>query len=194
MAKEPVRFMKGKRLYLRPIEKRDADRLRRWRNDPDVWHYLGQRLPLDEAAQEAYFQAGAGPFPTKLSFAIVLNEDDEHIGLLNLGEINWVHGNAMTGSYIGEAKHRGKGYGHEAKELLLEYVFDTLRLHRIGSRVFATNAASLACLKKSGYVEEGRQRDAAFVDGAWVDDILFGLRAPEWRARRDKVAKAKKKK
>lgn len=68
-----------------------------------------------------------------------------------------------------------KGLGSEAIRLLLRHAFQELRLHRIGIRVLAYNTRAIRAYEKCGFVIEGREREAAFVNGAWHDDVMMGL-------------------
>jgi RimJ/RimL family protein N-acetyltransferase len=68
----------------------------------------------------------------------------------------------------------GKGYGSEAIRLALSYIFST-GLHRISVRVMASNGRAIACYRKCGFQVEGREREAAFVDGRWQDDLIMGV-------------------
>jgi RimJ/RimL family protein N-acetyltransferase len=75
---------------------------------------------------------------------------------------------------IEDPAYLGKGYGTEAIRLALKYIFST-GLHRISVRVMAGNARAIACYRKCGFQEEGREREAARVDGRWQDDIIMGV-------------------
>ncbi len=68
----------------------------------------------------------------------------------------------------------GKGYGAEAVRLALSYIFST-GLHRVSARVLAGNDRAIACYRKCGFQVEGREREAALVDGRWQDDIIMGV-------------------
>jgi RimJ/RimL family protein N-acetyltransferase len=68
----------------------------------------------------------------------------------------------------------GKGYGSEAIRLALSYIFST-GLHRISVRVLARNDRAIACYRKCGFQVEGREREAALVDGRWQDDLIMGV-------------------
>lgn len=63
----------------------------------------------------------------------------------------------------------------EAIRLLLQYAFADLELHRIGVRVLAYNQRAIRAYEKCGFIIEGREREAAFVDGAWHDDVVMGI-------------------
>ena len=74
----------------------------------------------------------------------------------------------------------GKGYGTEAIMLALGHAFGQ-GLHRVSLRVLSNNFRAIACYRKCGFVEEGREREAAFVGGAWCDDVIMGLLDREFR-------------
>lgn len=77
------------------------------------------------------------------------------------------------------AKH-GRGFGTEAVRLALGYGFET-GLHRVSLRVLATNARAIASYRKCGFVEEGRERESALVEGDWQDDITMGVLARDFK-------------
>jgi RimJ/RimL family protein N-acetyltransferase len=68
-----------------------------------------------------------------------------------------------------------KGYGTEAIRLVLGCAFKTLNLHRVSLRVLAFNARAIRAYEKCGFRVEGRERETAFVDGRWHDDLIMGI-------------------
>lgn len=180
----PIMFLEGERLYLRPLEETDLGRCRYWMNDPELLQFLKRRFPLTEAEERAWFErrtaVPANALPTEVLFAIVLKDGNRHIGNLGLHRIDWLHGEATSGTVIGEKDCWGKGYGSEAKMLLLRYAFLTLNLRRVSSAVYSTNPRSLACQKKCGYVKEGCRRARYIRDGVPVDEVLLGVLRDEW--------------
>lgn len=59
--------------------------------------------------------------------------------------------------------------------LALAHAFDTLGVHRISVRVLAYNTRAIRAYEKCGFMEEGRERESAWVDGAWHDDVMMGI-------------------
>jgi RimJ/RimL family protein N-acetyltransferase len=160
--KQRVLFLEGKRLYLRPVEEGDLASFRRWMNDPDIRQFLLRQAPLDDVAERKWFEAmNRSTPPIDIVLGIVLKKGDRLIGDTGIHRIDWINRNGTTGAVIGEKDCWGKGYGSEAKELILSYAFDTLNLHRINSAVLSTNPRSLAYLQKCGYRIEGRRRRLA---------------------------------
>ncbi len=73
------------------------------------------------------------------------------------------------------AAFRSKGHGTEAVKLLCRFGFADLNLHRIYLHVFETNSRAIRAYEKSGFVREGSLREAAFIDGKWLDVAVMGL-------------------
>ncbi|MBZ9869198.1 GNAT family N-acetyltransferase [Mesorhizobium sp. CA15] len=96
------------------------------------------------------------------------------IGHVRLHNIDWQDKRAALAIGIDDQAYLGKGYGTEAIRLVLGYAFGR-GLHRVSLRVLSRNSRAIACYRKCGFVEEGREREAAFVGGAWQDDIIMGL-------------------
>jgi RimJ/RimL family protein N-acetyltransferase len=69
----------------------------------------------------------------------------------------------------------GRGLGQEATRLVLAHAFGSAGLHRVDLRVLAYNTRAIACYRACGFVEEGRERQAALVDGTWHDFIIMSI-------------------
>lgn len=178
----PARFLEGERLYLSPIEEGDARLYVRWLNSPAVRENLMIARPLTIMAEREWI--------AKLDergdviFGIRLRQDDTLIGNTGLHGVNNLDRHAEFGIVIGEAEHRGRGYGTEATGLLLAYAFDTLNLHRVWLRVFGYNVGAAEVYRRCGFVDEGVFRKAHWNNGDWHDEIIMGILAEEYCARR----------
>lgn len=104
----------------------------------------------------------------------------EYVGHMGVHHISWPDGCAITGSIIGAPEGRGKGYGTEAKLLLLGHAFNAVGLRKLNSDVKAWNAASLGHLIKCGYRICGRQHAQVFDRGVFVDKILLEVFREWW--------------
>lgn len=76
----------------------------------------------------------------------------------------------------------GRGTGTTATRLVLRHAFDTLDLHRIDLRVLSFNAAAIACYRRCGFVEEGRERETCLIGDQWHDDLVMAVLDREFRA------------
>ncbi|KAL0580102.1 hypothetical protein V5O48_001878 [Marasmius crinis-equi] len=79
----------------------------------------------------------------------------------------------------------GKGYASEVTKFVVDHGFHHFGLHRISLGVLGGNDVALKLYKKTGFVEEGRRREAFWLDGEWRDNILMSILEREWRARRE---------
>lgn len=162
------------KVYLRPLEKDDLHRCCRWINDPELRCFLlNQSLPSLQNEIDWYdFQQKSNK---DVLLAIVNKENHVHIGNIGLHNIDWRNRLGTTGALIGEKEYLGKGYGTEAKLLLLKHAFDTLGIEKICSNVLSINPRSKAYLEKTGYKEEGCRRRQYLVDGKKVDDYIMAI-------------------
>ena len=176
-----MQFRTGKRIYLRPFKVSDTQTLQKWMNDWSVTQYLGRVLPTSEREELAWIE-NQGKSKSDIVLAIVTREGDNFIGCIGLHNINWVHRTAISGTILGEEDRRGKGYGPEAKMLLLDLAFNALDLYGVVSQVMENNVRSLAYGKKSGYVEVGRiPKWLRSKTGERCDEVLLLITQEKWR-------------
>jgi RimJ/RimL family protein N-acetyltransferase len=169
----PIVFRQGPRLYLRPVEEADLPLLVRYMNDPQVTQFLSMSRPVSIDQERDWFKNLVSR-ENDVIVAVVTNRGLT-IGTIGLHRINWIDGTAVTGSAIGDTNYWDKGFGTEAKMLLLEYGFNTLNLRKICSSVYDFNGRSMAALKKQGYVPEGILRQQHYRIGRLVDEHQFAL-------------------
>ncbi len=172
----------GRRVYIRPIEKKDAAQIAVWSRqetetfwDAGRWMYSAHGFAAWETDQQKKEPR------TSVNFAVCLRENDELLGTLGVDGIDYVHGFAESGSLINRPEYRGGGYGSEAKHLLFDYAFNTLNLHALQSFVIYPNTRSAAALRKQGYREAGRLHWDFASFGKFENFICFDLLASDWR-------------
>ncbi|GHJ49881.1 hypothetical protein Cs7R123_72230 [Catellatospora sp. TT07R-123] len=78
---------------------------------------------------------------------------------------------------------RGKGYGSDVVAVLCHYGFVVRGLHRLQIDTLSDNDAMLRAAERNGFVREGVLRSSAWVMGEFLDEVLLGLLAPDWKAR-----------
>jgi RimJ/RimL family protein N-acetyltransferase len=69
----------------------------------------------------------------------------------------------------------GRGFVTEAVQLLVDYLFDTKKRHRIHLVIVPENAASRRVAEKCGFTLEGTVRGAFFNHGRNHDVVLYSL-------------------
>jgi len=169
-------FLEGELVELRTVEEEDLEFLRDAINDPRVWQTLGAYQPKNLQQEREWFESvGEGD-----GVGLLVCVDGEAVGSIGLHEVNEVWGRAEAGYWI-TPDAQGNGYATDALATLVEYAFDELRLHKVYAHAYETNPASRRVLEKVGFREEGLLREAAFVDGEYVDLYRYGLLEGEWR-------------
>lgn len=96
---------------------------------------------------------------------------DSIIGTVGLSDI--VYG-SFRSAYLGYKLDKdfiNRGFTTMAVEMIVEYAFKELELHRIEANVVPRNKASLRVLEKSGFVNEGLSKYYLNVHGIWEDHI-----------------------
>jgi ribosomal-protein-alanine N-acetyltransferase len=71
--------------------------------------------------------------------------------------------------------HWGKGYATEALNLVLDFGFDTLNLHRIQAGCAVANIGSIKVLEKAGMIREGRGRQLLPLKSGWSDNFEYSI-------------------
>ncbi len=171
-------MLNGTKVLLRPVKRSDISLFLKWYNDPEVIQYISVYLPMTEIAEEDWIKELATT-RAKSDVVFVIEAIDSNltkpIGNCGLHRIDHREQVAGFGIAIGEKDYWGKGYGTEAAQLLIEYGFKSLNLHRISSSALAFNDRSIRMHKKIGFREEGCLRQRRFKNGFFCDEILFGL-------------------
>lgn len=169
----------GKKVRLRPVQLADAAMLWRWINNSKVLRFLST-IPPKTVAKEKDWIKKVQKSKTSYSFVIERLDTQEPIGVMTLSNIEKRHRRASTGSFIAYPKYWGKGYGTDAKMVLLKFAFTKLSLHRVWTQVFVTNPRSRRYNEKCGYKYEGLRRQHSFVRGKYKDDWMLGVLKSDW--------------
>jgi len=174
-------FLIGEKIYLRRVEREDlGGNYFQWLNDTEVlrWMFNGA-FPNSVEAMEAYYQ-GVVSGRTDIVFAIILKEDERHVGNIGIHRIEPIARSAEIGILIGERDVWGRGIGTEAIGLLAGHAFLRLNLNRLYAGAHEANAGCLRAFEKNGFRREGVARQAMYVGGAYGNVVNLGLLRSEW--------------
>lgn len=101
-------------------------------------------------------------------------------GVIGYHQINKEHNWTSIGYWLG-SDFVGKGLVTNSMRAFIDYAFDYLKVHRIEVRVAVGNIRSRTIPKILGFKEEGRLREAEWLHDRYVDQVVYGLTASEWR-------------
>ncbi|MEV8587588.1 GNAT family protein [Streptomyces sp. NPDC051180] len=113
-------------------------------------------------------------------FSVVELEGGTLIGTATL----WGIDNHSRAAHIGLGllpAARGKGYGTDVVAVLCHYGFVVRGMHRLQIETLADNVGMLRSAERNGFVREGVLRSSAWVLGEFLDEVLLGLLADEWK-------------
>lgn len=174
-------FIEGERIYLRPLRDQDAEGpYPFWLNDMEVCEGTSHGIyPYSKKNALDYIQQ-ANNADQALILAIVLHENDLHIGNIALQRINWIYRTAEFAILLGDKNQWGKGYGLEAGRLLIAHGFSALNLNRIECATFDSNEGMRKLALTLGMQQEGVRRKAAYKNGVFLDIVEFGVLREEF--------------
>lgn len=173
-----LKYLNGKRVYLRQLRTEDAPLLAEWMHDAEVTQYLRRALPITPQEEVEWIEK-MNKSEHSYVFGIT-TQADELIGTIGAHSIRFIDRTVTTGANIGNKEYWGQGYGSEAKMLLLYFIFDVLNLRKACSEAFAFNERSIRYQKKCGAVEEGRLKEQVFKNGRYWDVILLAVYRTAW--------------
>lgn len=180
-------MIEGNIINLRAQDAADVDRVLRWINDREVTRHLNARYQYSRLFEEDWLtrRASTPQSFTDVHFAIE-TKDGVHIGHIGFHVVSPEDRNAHLGMMIGEKAYWSRGYGTDALMTLLRFAFDEMNLHRVDLNVDADNLRAIACYRKCGFVEEGRERDARYQGGRYGDQLVMGVLREEFVAVRNR--------
>ncbi|MCA9837502.1 MAG: GNAT family N-acetyltransferase [Trueperaceae bacterium] len=178
--------LRGKTVILRPIGPEDAEAMYASLSDKEAMQLTGtkQSFSLEQV------QAFCARVPTeedRYDFAITLPGENRYRGEVVLNDIDWDNRSSNFRIAISGTENREKGYGSEATELVLEFGFKTLNLHRIELEVYDFNPRAQHVYKKHGFIQEGIRRDVLLWEGKFQSAIVMSLLQPDYLARQSRA-------
>lgn len=169
--------IQGEKLVLVPAQLTDEANLLNWRNHEQVFNHLFGNERYDAYTFHELYKTDLNN-PYNRQFIIKDKSLDEEIGTIFLRHIHPINQKAEIGYYL-NPDFIGKGYGTEAIRLMVNYGFETLKLHKIYMQAFKNNKASIRCCEKIGFVQEGVHKDEIWKNGEFRDVVTMALSKPE---------------
>ena len=160
-----------------PILPEDTAAIFLWLNDVESVALDLAYRPVDWMHYNNWLES-VGKNPSQVIFAVRHVSSPKILGFVALSKIDAIHRSAELEVRIGAETDRGKGYGKAAIQLASTYAWKHLNLNRIHLSVLDTNRRAIAAYEAAGFQHEGRQRQAAFINGHWTDVVIMGALRP----------------
>jgi RimJ/RimL family protein N-acetyltransferase len=174
----------GKKVRLRGFEAEDWELYYEWSKDTEIDRLSGNVI---FPASKEYFKkqmaekAAKSPHQGDDYRFLIENLAGEVVGDINSQMADRRNGTFSFGMGV-RREHWRKGYAREAIWLLLRFFFLELGYQKVHSGVYAFNEGSLALHRNLGFTEEGRLRRMVYSEGAYHDEIVFGMTREEFEA------------
>jgi ribosomal-protein-alanine N-acetyltransferase len=176
----------GERVLLRPPQRADFEQWAALRGESrrflTPWEPSWAPDSLGRGAFRRRLQRYAADWRTDQGYSFFLFRLTDGALVGGIGLSNVRRGVAETGSlgyWVGE-RYAHQGYMTAGLQLILDFAFQRLRLHRVEAACLPHNAPSRGLLVKTGFREEGYAREYLCIDGRWQDHVLFAMLRDEW--------------
>jgi RimJ/RimL family protein N-acetyltransferase len=163
----------GDRVTLRPMVAADAERLWTDSLEDESNRLTGTQGSFSRNQIDTWCETRSLT-DDRLDLAVTNSVDGAWLGEIVVSD--WDEQNRSCSFRVAlTAGARNSGFGTEATQLIVDYVFDELKVNRIELEVYAFNPRALAVYRRVGFVEEGVRRQALIWDGAYVDAIVMSI-------------------
>jgi ribosomal-protein-serine acetyltransferase len=105
------------------------------------------------------------------------------VGVVSYMNVNRRHRHTTLGYWL-DKDHQGRGLAITAVSALVEHAFRVWKLNRVEIRAAVENDQSRALAERLGFAREGLLHQAEFVDGRFLDTVVFGMTAEMWEDRK----------
>lgn len=165
--------IQGKNVVLRAISMKDANLLMELINDAETEKMLGgSSFPVSLEGQEKWIAAQTGRTDV-LRCIVALKENEEGLGTVILSDIDTKNGVAQVHIKMDKQRGRGKGYGSDALNTIVNYAFGEMRLNCIYADVLEYNTVSQKLFEKCGFHRDGVLRSRVFKGGRYINVVSY---------------------
>lgn len=172
----------GEKIKLRAYKREDVLLACEYMNDSELKRLLVNKIPypmiLEE--EEKWYESLIN-LKDSYNFAIEDLGSGKYIGGCGINQINWLNRIAIIGIFIGDKNYWGKGYGTDAVNTLVKFIFEQMNMNKVKLSVFSFNERAKKCYEKCGFKVEGVLRQELFRDGKYNDEYIMSILFEEWK-------------
>ncbi|WP_339102061.1 GNAT family protein [Candidatus Enterococcus clewellii] len=160
------------KVSIRPFELNDVEKLYQWKNDKEIFKYLGGGYrPQSRYDLEKHMEALILHTMENQRFMIEVEQENDlvSVGVIGLYNMNFVHRTCEIGIYIGEKIFQGKGIASRALKDIENYAKNYLNLRKINLDVVKANEVAVQFWEKNGYKLVGTKMKHRLIDNNYFD-------------------------
>jgi RimJ/RimL family protein N-acetyltransferase len=181
--------LRGASVTLREIDRRDAPSLVSIVTSEEVARFISPPPPTIEGFERFIeWTQRERSLANGACFAVVPHGLDQAIGLFQLRRLDDGFETAEWGFVLGSG-FWNRGLFMASAQLVLEFAFETIGVHRLEARAATANPRGNGALRKVGAICEAIVPNGLEKDGQYLDQALWTLQDDEWRlARRSPIS------
>ena len=160
-------------IKLSPIEIEDLQILNKWKNDEEIFKYLGGGYHPTSMTQQRKWVEKMTENTQEEQRYIIVNEEHKRIGFIGLYNISPINRTCLLGIYIGEKEYWRKGVASRAYLALEKYARQYINIRKIRLEVVKNNVGAIKMYEKLGFSICGEYKEERYVDGKYQDVILM---------------------
>lgn len=169
---------------LRPLKADDAPLMLEWMHDEDINQVFQTPFATFTLEKVQKFIETSNDDKNK-HFACV-DKGDTYLGTVSLKNIDVQNAKAEYAiSFRRKAHHTGAA--HAATEAILRIAFENLKLERVYLYVLSINKRANQFYEKAGFTREGILRCHVKHNGAFCDELWYGILREEWLQRHNQA-------
>lgn len=172
-------MLETERFLIRAIAAEDAPSVFAYRSDAITNQYQGW-IPKQLSEVDEFIAKNPKDInqpDTWFQLVIIDQENKELVGDIGIHFID--EQQVEIGCTLNKASHH-KGVATESLRKVIDYLFKQLNKHRIIGSIDPDNAPSISLVERLGFRKEAHFKESLFIDGQWVDDIVYAILNREW--------------
>ena len=180
----PLNSFATERIYVRPLQKSDAQSMLEYHSDPQVTRYIPWPTRNLEQVREALDKyityitlEKEGDY---LMLGFFRKEDNQLLGQINAMYRSEEHQLAEFG-YVINPRFAGQGLATEAVKEMISQIFKTGKFHRVIARMDARNNSSARLCERLGLRLEAHHLQDDWFKGEWTDTYIYAILKNEWK-------------
>ncbi len=179
-------FLIGKRVSLQPLSQDDVPLLVQWANNPSSRQMTRNTFPrtFEGTKKQAEEVSTANPKNDIVWMTIWHNGDKKVIGEAKLTRIDWTNRNAGIWVAIGDMTYWHQKLGREVIDLMLQYAFEELAMHKVTASIILDNVGAVTAFKDCGFSIEVTFKDQSYFDYKYHDVGAFAFFECDWWKRK----------
>ena len=176
--------LKTVRLNLRPISENDIENIFELQSLEQTAQFNTSKIPIDinetKMTVEKWIAENNKENIKHFTFAVEQIDEEKFIGLIgiHLGKEHYKNAEVW---FQFDYRFWNKGYATESLRKIIDFGFETLKLHRIEAGCAVDNVGSFTVLEKVGMLREAHTRQLLPLKSGWSDNYGYAILSSDER-------------